>query len=169
MRTRIATILTVLVLVATSLGVIPENGVPAVDLLRPASAVAASVQLEGVTFDAAHLSVSTSETASEVTHNVPAATWESCTQVYSAAVCQWEPTVIDACGGYGACHDRIMWLINCESNGLENPVPHPNPEGGYDRGLLQIHDQTWGDIAWAGGAAQIYWAAPRLGIVWWAC
>ena len=86
---------------------------------------------------------------------------------YSEAVEQWRPAVESACGS-ADCVDRIMWLINCESEG--NPGAwHPNPNGGSDVGLLQINDATWGSIAYADGVSQIEWTAAHLGSVWWSC
>lgn len=89
---------------------------------------------------------------------------------YGPAVDQWSPTVVDACGGYGDCYNRIMWLINCESGGNPGAVSYNiNPGTGmHDYGLLQI-SPIWGDIAYAGGVEQIYWTAAHLGTVWWAC
>ncbi len=81
----------------------------------------------------------------------------------------WAPTVEAACAANGCDPNYLLSLISCESGGVEYPTPHPNPEGGYDRGLLQIHDQTWGDIAYADGASQIWWASSRLNTVWWKC
>ena len=89
---------------------------------------------------------------------------------YNDAVNQWRPIVQDACGVGTWCETRIMQLIACESGGNPNAVSAAiNPGTGmHDYGLLQI-SPIWGDIAYADGASQIYWAAPRLGSVWWAC
>lgn len=81
---------------------------------------------------------------------------------HSAATESWRPTVTEACLSAGCDPEQMLAIIDCESNGLENPVPHANPYGGYDRGLLMINDATWGDVAYAGGVTQIWWAASLL-------
>lgn len=95
-----------------------------------------------------------------------AALWLNSTWAQSG----WDPVVSDACGGDAGCVNRISWLIQCESGGNEGAVSAAiNPGTGmYDYGLLQI-SPIWGDVAYADGATQIYWAAQNLGSVWWAC
>lgn len=78
------------------------------------------------------------------------------------AVGQWESTVNEACAEAGCDPALMLSIIRCESGGDENAGPHPNPYGGSDWGLLQINDATWGDIAYAGGVEQIWFAASLL-------
>lgn len=89
---------------------------------------------------------------------------------YSPAVEQWRPTVDAACAVHGCSTDYLLGIIDCESGGVEHiQSAQINPGTGmYDYGLLQI-SPIWGDIAYADGASQIWWAAARLGSVWWAC
>lgn len=83
-------------------------------------------------------------------------------------VSQWAPTVEAACAVHGCDPGYLLNIIACESGGNPNAW-HANPYGGADVGLLQINDATWGDVAYADGATQIWWAAAHLGTVWWAC
>jgi soluble lytic murein transglycosylase-like protein len=75
---------------------------------------------------------------------------------------QWVPDINAACAEYGCDPNQLYAIIACESGGDESPAPHPNPYGGSDWGLVQINDATWGDIAYAGGSAQIWFAASLL-------
>ena len=78
--------------------------------------------------------------------------------VGSATAQDYNADIANACGGEGGCITWMTRIIGCESQ-WDPSAWHPNPYGGADVGLLQIHDATWGDIAYAGGTSQIYWAA----------
>lgn len=89
---------------------------------------------------------------------------------YSPLVEQWRPTVEAACEQYGCSPDYLLGIIACESRGvdyIQSKQINPNT-GMYDYGLLQI-SPIWGDIAYADGVSQIWWAAANLDQVWWKC
>jgi hypothetical protein len=83
----------------------------------------------------------------------------------------YDAAIADACGGEGGCVGWMTRVIGCES-GWDEGAWSPNPNGGSDVGLLQINDATWGNIAYADGVSQIYWAADmyRAGLSYhWVC
>lgn len=73
----------------------------------------------------------------------------------------YDQVAIDACAYYGCSGAWLVSIMNCESG--QNPDAwHPNPNGGSDLGIMQINDQTWGSIAYAGPVDQIWWSAEKL-------
>jgi soluble lytic murein transglycosylase-like protein len=82
----------------------------------------------------------------------------------------WRPAVAEACAVHGCSADYLLSIIACESGGDPNAVSYAiNPGTGmHDYGLLQI-SPIWGDVAYADGVTQIWWAASHLGSVYWTC
>lgn len=82
---------------------------------------------------------------------------------HSAGAEAWRTTATAACAAYGCDPEFLLAILDCESGGDPYAVSNvPNPyTGSYTLGVMQI-DPLWGDIAYAGGAAQIWWAAALL-------
>jgi soluble lytic murein transglycosylase-like protein len=81
----------------------------------------------------------------------------------------YEAIAYDACAMHGCDGGYLYSILLCESGGDPNAW-HANPYGGSDIGIMQINDATWGSIAYADAASQIYWAAEKLaagmGYIW---
>lgn len=73
----------------------------------------------------------------------------------------YEQAIHEACARHGCNGDYLVAVMLCESGGDPNAW-HPNPYGGSDVGLFQIHDLTWGSIAYADPYSQIEWAAAMF-------
>jgi hypothetical protein len=83
-----------------------------------------------------------------------AALWLNSTWAQSG----YEGTIAAECGGDAGCISWMTRVIGCES-GWDPNAYRARGDGTGDVGLLQIHDGTWGSLAWAGPYAQISWAA----------
>ncbi len=83
----------------------------------------------------------------------------------------YEAEIYNQCAIKGCDGARAVAIMNCESGG-DPSAWHANPYGGADVGLFQIHDLTWGAIAYAGPWAQIDWATTMMangGSHYWVC
>jgi hypothetical protein len=86
------------------------------------------------------------------------------TQVEMVSACDggsYESCIHEKCAQYGCDPNQLIRVMYCESGG--DPTAYrARGDGTGDVGLFQIHDGTWGSIAWAGPYAQIDWAAAMF-------